>query len=180
MAAGRARGGPGRCERGAPPGAGRRGRAVRPRCARPRGLCAGARAARRRGGPRAVTATRGSGRQYPRTARINEVVREALADALERTSDPRLAMVTITGVDVTRDLRHAKVYYAAMGRHDDDLAAALRSATPFLRSALGRQVRMKWLPELEFVLDPAIEQGQRVEEILRTIRDGDAPEDSGS
>jgi ribosome-binding factor A len=127
-----------------------------------------------------VTATRGSGRQYPRTARINEVVREALADALERTSDPRLAMVTITGVDVTRDLRHAKVYYAALGRHDDDLDAALRSATPYLRGALGRQVRMKWLPELEFVLDPAIEQGQRVEEILRAIRDGDGGEDRGS
>lgn len=84
-------------------------------------------------------------------------------------SDPRLSMVTITGVDVTRDLRYAKVYYAALGRHDDEIEVALRKASPHLRGVLGRQVRLKYLPELQFRLDPAIEQGQRVEEILRTI-----------
>ena len=119
-----------------------------------------------------------SARRYPRTARINEVVREALAMELERMSDPRLAMVTVTGVDVTRDLRHAKVYYAALGRHDDEIEVALRKATPHLRGELGRQVRMKYLPELEFVLDPAIEHGQRVEEILRSIHE-ESPESDG-
>ena len=112
-----------------------------------------------------------SARRYPRTARINEVVREALAEELERMSDPRLAMVTVTGVDVTRDLRYAKVYYAALGRRDDEIEVALRKAAPHLRGVLGRQVRLKYLPELEFILDPAIEQGQRVEEILRSIHD---------
>lgn len=119
-----------------------------------------------------------SPRKYPRTARINEVVREVLAEELERMSDPRLSMVTITGVDVTRDLRHAKVYYAALGRHDDEIEVALRKAAPHLRGVLGRQVRLKYLPELEFLLDPAIEQGQRVEAILRSIneeRAGDPP-----
>lgn len=115
-----------------------------------------------------------SARRYPRTARINEVVREALAEELERMSDPRLSMVTVTGVDVTRDLRHAKVYYAALGRHDDEIETALRKATPHLRGVLGRQVRLKYLPELEFLLDPAIEQGQRVEEILRSIHRQDS------
>jgi ribosome-binding factor A len=86
-------------------------------------------------------------------------------------SDPRLAMVTVTGVDVTRDLRYAKVYYAALGRRDDEIEVALRKAAPHLRGVLGRQVRLKYLPELEFILDPAIEQGQRVEEILRSIHD---------
>lgn len=122
----------------------------------------------------------GSARRYPRTARINEVVREALAEELERMSDPRLSMVTVTGVDVTRDLRHAKVYYAALGRHDEEIETALRKAAPHLRGVLGRQVRLKYLPELEFVLDPAIEQGQRVEEILRTISRERADETSGS
>lgn len=110
-------------------------------------------------------------RRYPRTARINEVVREVLAEELERMSDPRLSMVTVTGVDVTRDLRHAKVYYAALGRRDDEIEVALRKAAPHLRGVLGRQVRLKYLPELEFVLDPAIEQGQRVEEILRSLHE---------
>jgi ribosome-binding factor A len=111
------------------------------------------------------------GRRYPRTARINEVVHEALAEELERMGDPRLSMVTITGVDVTRDLRHAKVYYAALGRQDESTEVALRKATPHLRGVLGHQVRLKYLPELEFVLDPAIEQGQRVEEILRSLHE---------
>ena len=116
-----------------------------------------------------MTRREGSARRYPRTARINEVVREVLAEELERMSDPRLEMVTVTGVDVARDLRHAKVYYAALGRHDDAIEAALRKASPHLRGVLGRQVRLKYLPELEFRLDPAIEQGQRVEEIIRSI-----------
>ena len=55
-------------------------------------------------------------RRYPRMARVNEVVLEALADELERLSDPRLGLVTITGVDVSADLRHATVYYSALGR----------------------------------------------------------------
>ena len=115
-----------------------------------------------------------SPRRYPRTLRVNEVVREALADDLERLSDPRLAMVTITGVDVSPDLRHATVWYAALGRHDEDTAAALKSARPHLRASLGRQVRLKYLPELHFREDPAIEAGQRVEEIIRDLhRDED-------
>ena len=111
-----------------------------------------------------------SPRKYPRSARVNEVVREALADELERMNDPRLSMVTITGVDVAPDLRQARVYYAALGRTDEEVVTALRAAAPHLRSVLGREVRLKYLPRLEFHLDPAIEQGQRVEDILRSLR----------
>jgi ribosome-binding factor A len=103
-------------------------------------------------------------------------VREVLAEEMERMGDPRLTMVTVTGVDVTRDLRYAKVYYSALGRHDEGIETALRKATPHLRASLGRQVRLKYLPELEFLLDPAIEQGQRVEEILRSLQH-DPPSD---
>src|SRR6266568_249158 len=112
-------------------------------------------------------------RRYPRMLRVNEVVREALADELERMSDPRLGMVTITGVDVAADLRHASVYYAALGREGDETREALRAAAPHLRAALGRQVRLKYLPRLDFRPDPAIEQGQRVEEIIRHLHDDD-------
>jgi ribosome-binding factor A len=102
---------------------------------------------------------------------VNEVVREALADELERMNDPRLAMVTITGVEVTPDLRHARVYYAALGRHDEAVAGALRSAAAHLRGVLGHEVRLKYLPRLEFLLDPAIEEGQRVEAIIRSLHE---------
>jgi ribosome-binding factor A len=110
-----------------------------------------------------------SARKYPRSARVNEVVREALADELERMNDPRLSLVTITGVDVARDLRQARVYYAALGRAETEVDAALRAAAPHLRAVLGREVRLKYLPRLDFHLDPAIEQGQRVEDIIRSL-----------
>jgi ribosome-binding factor A len=110
-----------------------------------------------------------SPRRYPRTFRVNEVVHEVLADELERLSDPRLELVTITGVDVSPDLRNATVWYAALGTHETSTADALRAATPHLRASLGRQVRLKYLPALRFREDPAIETGQRVEAIIREI-----------
>ncbi len=112
-------------------------------------------------------------RRFARTLRVNEVVHEALADELERLSDPRLTMVTVTGVEVSPDLRHAIVFYADLGRHDDATVAALRSAAPHLRGALGNEVRLKYVPKLHFREDPAIERGQRVEEILRGLHRAD-------
>jgi ribosome-binding factor A len=115
----------------------------------------------------------GSQRRYPRTLRVNEVVRESIADELERMSDPRLSMVTITGVDVSPDLRHATVWYSALGRSDDDLERALQAAAAHLRATLGREVRLKYLPRLHFREDPAIETGQRIEEVIRGLHKND-------
>jgi len=108
-------------------------------------------------------------RRYPRTLRVNEVVRESLAENLERMGDPRLEMVTITGVEVSPDLRHATVFYAALGDHDPEIAERLTAAAHHLRTALGREVRLKYLPRLHFREDPAIEAGQRIETILRDL-----------
>ena len=110
-----------------------------------------------------------SPRRYPRTLRVNEVVREVLADELARMNDPRLELVTLTGVDVSPDLRNANVYYGALDSDLDDVDAALCSAAPHLRAVLGRQVRLKYLPRLEFRHDPALETGSRVEEIIREM-----------
>ena len=123
-----------------------------------------------------MTRRQGS-RQYPRTARVNEVVRESLADELGRMSDPRLEIVTITGVEVSSDVRYADVYYSAFGTSEEGAAsaAALKSATPRLRSVLGREVRLKFVPELRFHEDPAIAQGQRIEAVIRSIHDGELP-----
>jgi ribosome-binding factor A len=105
---------------------------------------------------------------------VNEVVRESLAGELERLSDPRLGFVTVTGVEVTRDLRLADVYYSVLGSADErvESANALQSATPHLRAVIGRQVRLKYNPELRFREDPAIAQGQRIDDVIRSIHDG--------
>jgi ribosome-binding factor A len=113
-------------------------------------------------------------RQYPRAARVNEVVREALAEELERMSDPRLGFVTLTGVEVSPDIRYADVYYSAFGTDEEQAESsnALRSASPRLRAVLGKQVRLKFVPELRFHEDPAVAQGRRIEEVIRSIHDG--------
>jgi ribosome-binding factor A len=112
-------------------------------------------------------------RRYERTARVNEVVREVLADELERLSDPRLGLLTVTGVEVTPDLRQATVYYSALipakGEEEHDTEGTLRSVAPQLQAAIGRQVRMKYTPHLVFREDPAIRAGERVDEILRRL-----------
>jgi ribosome-binding factor A len=116
-----------------------------------------------------------SPRKYPRTARLNESLLEVLAEELERLSDPRLELVTITGVDVTRDLSHAKVFYSTLAAETTDAtgnvaagaAAGLRAASAHLRGVIGRQLRIRQVPALHFVADPGILAGQRIEEILR-------------
>ena len=115
-------------------------------------------------------------RRYDRIARVNEVVREVLADEIERLDDSAMGFVTVTGVEVTADLRQAKVYYSALtpaGRDKAEAAKetadALRLATPQLQAAIGRQVRMKYTPILVFREDPAMRTGERVDEILRRL-----------
>src|SRR5262249_33831251 len=143
----------------------RLGRAVRRGRARRR-------IARRRNRVDGVAVT--SPRKYPRTARVNEVMLEVLADELERMSDPRLELVTLTGVDVSRDLAVAKVHYSTMAASAteapdsvaDDADAGLRAAASHLRGLMGRQLRIRQVPRLTFVPDPGILAGQRIEEIL--------------
>jgi ribosome-binding factor A len=107
-------------------------------------------------------------RRYPRVARVNELVREVVADALERIDDERLELATVTGVDVEPDLRRAIVWFTSS---HDGVEAALREHRVRLQAAIGRQVRLKRTPELIFRRDPAIAGGRRVEDILRDLQD---------
>ena len=129
-----------------------------------------------------------SARRYPRTARVNEVMLEVLADELERMSDPRLELVTFTGVDVSRDLAHAKVFYSTMAARaagsdetgdavESGAADALQAAASHLRAVVGRQMRIRQVPRLEFSPDPGIVAGQRIEDILREIHHREAASD---
>src|SRR5438093_12210739 len=106
-------------------------------------------------------------RRYERTVRVNEVVREVLADELERLAAPRLGLITVTGVEVTPDLRQATVYYSVLrasapDETPEETADVLRSLAIHLQGAIGRQVRMKYTPHLLFREDPAITTGERV------------------
>jgi ribosome-binding factor A len=122
---------------------------------------------------------RGGARQYPRTARLNELLREILAEELERIDDERLEMVTITGVDIEGDLRRAAVFYDSLEGEDadDEVLEAFGEVRWRLQGAIGRQARIKHTPELSFAPDPAVRAGARIEELLADVVD-DAPEQS--
>ena len=109
---------------------------------------------------------------YARSLRVNQVVRQVLAEEIERLADAdeRLRLVTITEVDTAPDLRHATVFLSSL---TDDSTEALVERRAQLQRALGRQVRMKRTPQLEFAVDPAVVAGGRVDDVLRRIRDTD-------
>jgi ribosome-binding factor A len=104
--------------------------------------------------------------------RVGEEFREILAEEIPKLKDPRVGFVTVVGVRVSPDLRHAWVAYTSLG---DDKAkagtrAALRSARPHLRSMIGRQVRLKYLPEIEFEEDTTYEQARRIDQLIAGSR----------
>lgn len=107
-----------------------------------------------------------------RIARVSEEFREILAEEIPKLKDPRVGFVTVTGVKVSPDLRHARVFYTAMGDDRERAAtrAGLRSARAHLRSVVGHQVRLKFLPDLEFEEDESAERGARVDELLERLR----------
>lgn len=113
-----------------------------------------------------------SDRRFPRTARVNEVLREIVADELEQVSDddPRLELVTVTGVECDPDLRHATVFYASSRDGVDDALAERRR---HLQAAINRQTRLRRTPQLTFVEDPAVVAGERIESILRGLGSAD-------
>ena len=107
-------------------------------------------------------------RRYPRSVRVNELMREILADELERLGEERLEMVAITGVDVDADLRHAVVWFDALDdTHDDEILAAFAEVRTHLQKAIGRQSTVKHTPVLTFQADVAIRAGERIEAVLR-------------
>jgi ribosome-binding factor A len=116
---------------------------------------------------------------YPRALRVNQVLRQVVAEELERLADAdeRFRMVTVTSVDTASDLRTATVYLASLS---DDAAEALEERRPHLQRSIGTQVSMKRTPRLTFKADPAIVAGNRVEELLRgldQVTEADEPPD---
>ena len=103
-----------------------------------------------------------------RLERVAEELREVLAEEIGRLKDPRIGFVTVTGVRVTPDLRKARVFYTVLGDESarKGTRAALRSARSHLRGSLGKEVRIKFVPELEFEEDVDLDRARRVDELI--------------
>ena len=97
---------------------------------------------------------------------------------MHHARDPRLANVTITGVDITPDLLQAKVHFSVWGDAEEEreAKAGLDRASGFLRSELAARVHLRFVPELSFVVDKSVAHGQRIEELLDQLKPGDEPE----
>src|SRR5262249_10138410 len=110
--------------------------------------------------------------QGSRTERVGDQIRGEIAQLLAReVHDPGIGFVTITRVSVTPDLQHARVSYTALGDETGrrNTARALERAAPFLRRQIGSRLRLKRVPELEFVYDESIAGQDRIEQLLNEI-----------
>ena len=120
---------------------------------------------------------------HRRSERVAEGIREEVATFLaEDAKDPRLVgLVTVTGVDVTRDLRHAKVFVSIMGSDVERQATleGLDSAASHLRSRIGRALRLRVAPEITFRYDESIARAAKIEALLAELREPPPPGDDG-
>lgn len=124
--------------------------------------------------PRSRVSSAGS-RRYPRTARLGALLREIVAEELEKIADQveagsgqgELGILTVTAVDAASDLGSATVYLASMSEATAELLEVHRGR---LQAAIARQVKLKRTPQLRFKADPAIASGLRIEQLLHEIK----------
>ena len=108
-----------------------------------------------------------------RQGRVNHLLHKEISSLIEfESSDPRLHGVTVSAVEISPDLKHARVFVVASGdeQRNREIRRGLRSAAPFFRHELARRVQLRLVPELDFVFDRSIEQGDRIEHLLREAK----------
>lgn len=114
-----------------------------------------------------------------RKERVGEAIRQEISLMLMKgeVKDPRLESVSITGVDVSGDLQNAKVWFVLLGAPGEEkiktCQAALDQAAGFIRSRLGKKVRLRQLPQLKFRYDPSLDQGARMDELFASLKNED-------
>ena len=108
-------------------------------------------------------------KEFSRSQRVNEQIQRELAELIRlEVKDPRVGFITLTGVEVTPDYAHAKVFFTSMtGEADlEQILIGLRRAGGFLRRELGKRVRIHTLPELHFCYDRSVEEGSRLSQLI--------------
>jgi ribosome-binding factor A len=111
-----------------------------------------------------------------RMRRVNESLRQVLSEAVGQLKDPRIGFVTVTGVETSPDLRHARVFVSVLGseRKRTQTLDGLQAAHAVLQTRIARELRMKRTPQLAFEYDPTVERGVRMTKLIDEL----APDDS--
>jgi ribosome-binding factor A len=110
-----------------------------------------------------------------RVGRVGEQIKKELSQIFQfELKDPRIGFLTVTGVEVTGDLSQAKVYLSVMGTDEQkqDTLKALASANGFIRSEIGKRIRLRKVPEILFKLDTSMDYGSKIESLLHQINEG--------
>lgn len=111
--------------------------------------------------------------EYQRSERVGDLLVELIAELLRRDiRDPRLGAVTITAAKVSKDLRHARLYFNLLGRRENkkEALAGLESATGFIRSKIAKQLKLRFVPTIEFFYDDTQDEAQRIEDLLKQVK----------
>ena len=111
---------------------------------------------------------------YQRSERVGELLIEVIAELLrDEIRDPRVTAVTITAAKVTKDLRQARIYFTIIGAgagNKDSVLAGLKSALGFIRSRLGKQLNLRYVPTIEFFYDESVDEAERIDKLLKQVK----------
>lgn len=118
-------------------------------------------------------------RHFPRTARLNTLLHEIIADYIDRIDDDRLGFLTVTGVEVDADLNKAQVFLSSFAdeSEDDVTLETLQEYRKPLQGEIARSARLRKTPEVVFAFDPAVREGAKIENILSTLDIAPDPDD---
>ena len=114
--------------------------------------------------------------EHKRADRIADLILKELAEVLlRRVKDPRLADITLTSVEVSPDLRHAKVYYSLLGDNEKrtEAAVGLESARGFVKRELGKRLQLRRIPDISFYFDLSLEHGSHIDRLLAELKESD-------
>ncbi|MEN8174901.1 MAG: 30S ribosome-binding factor RbfA [Pseudomonadota bacterium] len=112
--------------------------------------------------------------EFSRAERVGSALQRELSLLVPRLQDERLGLVTIQEARVSRDLSHAKIYFTVMGEEPAEALKLLEHAAGHLRHELGRAIKMRTVPQLHFVYDRSVEEGERLEALIEEAVAGDA------
>ena len=110
---------------------------------------------------------------FERSDRVGDLLLKVLAEILAREiRDPRVRGINLTGVKVSKDLRHARIFFSVFGAETNksDALAGLKRATGFIRSKLGKELSLRFVPSIEFSYDETEAEAQRIESLLRAAK----------
>lgn len=110
-----------------------------------------------------------------RRFRVQEEIKRYISEIIQKhVKDPRLGFVSVTDVELSRDLSHAKIFVSVFGEEEEQIKTmeGLNRATGFIRTELGKRLRVRHVPELVFSYDASLEHGARINEILRELQSG--------